>query len=227
MAIVNKGLLIFDLDDTLVHSRIDFDTLGRWVREQLIKRGVAQSDDEKLATMSVSQMLHLTEAFDRKMGTQHGVELWRKVEEAEMEGALRATVEDGAPEVLSKLKDQGFILCILTNNSRLVATTVLEKFSLDKYIDTVMTRDEVTVLKPDPEGLLRLKQKYRSEVDKMFFIGDNWIDGVAANRAGIPFIGFNCLEPRDVDMVGNVSNLGELVKLLDEICPPEEGGCDG
>lgn len=226
MAIANKGLLIFDLDDTLVHSRIDFNTLGRWVREQLIKRGISQ-DEGRLVSMSVSQMLHLTEAFDREMGTRHGAELWRKVEEAEMEGALRATVEEGAQAVLSKLKVQGFILCILTNNSRLVATTVLKKFSLDQYIDTVMTRDEVSALKPDPEGLLRLKQKYQALVDKMFFIGDNWIDGVAANRAGIPFIGFNCTEPRDVAMVGNVSNLGELVGLLDEICPPEEGGCDG
>lgn len=226
MAIVSKGLLIFDLDDTLVHSRIDFDTLGRWVREQLINRRIAQ-DDEKLAAMSVSQMLQVTEAFDRKMGTQHGKELWRKVEEAEMEGALRATVEDGAQDVLSKLKARGFILCILTNNSRSVATTVLKKFSLDKYIDTVMTRDEVSRLKPDPEGLLRLKQKYQAQVDKMFFIGDNWIDGVAANRAGIPFIGFNCMDPRDVAMVGNVSNLDELVILLDEICPAEEGGSDG
>ncbi|HHW06149.1 MAG TPA: HAD family hydrolase [Clostridia bacterium] len=214
------------MDDTLVHSKIDFDTLGKWMRRELVDRGIAR-DGRELAAMSVSQLLQLADLFDREHGTGHGAELWRKVEEAEMEGMARATVEDGAPGVLAELKARGFVLCILTNNTRLVATTVLRKFSLDQYIDTLMTREEVTRLKPDPEGLLRLKEKYREQVDRVFFVGDSWIDGLAANRAGIPFIGFNCLEPRDVEMVDNVSNLRELVRLLREISPLEEGGCDG
>lgn len=223
---MDKGLLIFDLDDTLVHSKIDFETLARWIRRELVERGVVR-DHLELETMSVSQLLQLADLFDREHGTSHGAEFWRKVEEAEMAGMARATVEEGAPVVLAELKARGFTLCILTNNTRLVATTVLQKFALDQYIETLVTREQVSRLKPDPEGLLRLKEQYREQVDRMFFIGDSWIDGLAANRAGIPFIGFNCREPRDVKMVANVSNLRELVKLLEEICPLEEGGCGG
>lgn len=214
---MGKGLLIFDLDDTLVHSKIDFDAIARWLRGELVARGIAREHPE-LAAMSVSQLLQLADLFDREHGTNHGAEFWSKIEEAEMEGMGRATVEEGAAEVLAELKARGFILCILTNNTRLVATTVLQKFALDRYIDTLVTREQVSMLKPDPEGLLRLKEKYEAQVDRMFFVGDSWIDGLAANRAGIPFIGFNCREPRDVEMVANVSNLRQLVKLLDEIC---------
>lgn len=227
MVAIKRALLIFDLDDTLVHSRIDFDTLGKWIREQLLSRGLVEHTIlGELLSMSVSQMLHLAENYDEREGTAHGPELWQKVVEAEMEGALQATLEERAKEVLGNLQDKGFILSILTNNSGMVARMVLERFALDKYIDTVMTRDEMKVLKPDPTGLLLLKEKYRKQVAKMFFIGDNWIDGLAANRAEIPFIGFNCDEPRDIIMVDNVSSLVELVKLLEEICPVVRGGDD-
>lgn len=226
MIIIKSALLIFDLDDTLVHSRIDFDILGRWVREQIQLRQISELTSLELVKMSVSQLLHLAEAYDQQEGTAHGEELWEKVVEAEMEGALRATVEDGAQEVLGELKDRGFVLNILTNNSRLVAQTVLERFSLEGFIDTVMTRDEVKILKPDPAGLLLLKGMYWEQVEEMFFIGDSWIDGLAANRAQIPFIGFNCNEPRDISMIGNVSNLPELVKLLEDLCPKVRGVFD-
>lgn len=221
---INKALLIFDLDDTLVHSRIDFVTLGKWIRGELVQRGLTELAEEELVPMSVSQMLKLAEDYDSSQGTDHATELWRKVEEAEMAGALRATVEHGAQEVLQTLNANGYLLSILTNNSRRVADTVLERFGLRNFIHTVMTRDEAKVLKPDPTGLLMLKDKYKDRVARMFFIGDNWIDGVAANRAGIPFIGFNCQDPRGVSMVDNVSNLPELAKLVDEICSVGKGG---
>ncbi|NLC77733.1 MAG: HAD family hydrolase [Clostridia bacterium] len=224
MVTIKKALLIFDLDDTLVHSRIDFQTLGQWVREQVKSRKLTELSDEELSTMSVSQMLHLVEAFDRRRGTGHAPELWRKVEEAEMAGAMRATVEEGAQAVLQQLQEEGYLLTILTNNSRRVAETVLTRFSLLPYIDLVLTRDEVKVLKPDPTGLLMLKEKYKDRAARMFYIGDIWIDGAAANQAGIPFIGFNCSDPRNIRMVDNVSNLAELARLVEEICSAGKGG---
>ncbi|NLL19414.1 MAG: HAD family hydrolase [Clostridia bacterium] len=221
--VINKALLIFDLDDTLVHSRIDFVTLGQWVRGELVRRGLTELPEAELVRMSVSQMLKLAEDYDGSQSTGHAAELWRKVEEAELAGAMRATVEDGAQAVLKSLKANGYLLSILTNNSRRVADTVLERFGLGTFIHTVMTRDEAKVLKPDPTGLLMLKDKYKDQVARMFYIGDAWIDGMAANRAGIPFIGFNCNDPRGISMVGNVSNLPELARLVEDICSAGEG----
>lgn len=210
--------MIFDMDDTLVHSRIDFQALSQWFIKELQKRNISPPLGEDLAQMSVSQMLQLAEAHDERAGTYHGLELWQKVEEAEMEGARRATVEADAQAVLAELKGRDFVLSIFTNNSSLVANKVLDRFSLDKYIDTVITRDEAKALKPDPTGLLMLKKRYQQQVKEMFFIGDSWIDGIAANRAQIPFIGFNCHEPRGVEMLHNVFSLPDLARLLEEVC---------
>lgn len=219
MAINKKpALLIFDLDDTLVHSKIDFVKLGKWIREQMIGRQIIGNQHKELSSMSISQMLHLAKEYDSKKGTLHAGELWQKVEEAEREGALRATIEEDARKVLDGLKEKDYILGIFTNNSSLVAKTVLDRFSLTDFIDKTVTRDEVRFLKPDPEGLLLLKEKFEDQVNKMFFIGDSWIDGLAANRAQIPFIGFNCSEPRETRMLHNVFSLPELATYLDNIC---------
>lgn len=211
------ALLIFDLDDTLVHSKIDFVKLGNWIREQMIRRQIIDSNHEGLYSMSVSQMLYLAKECDLKKGTRHAQELWQKVEEAEMEGALRATVEKDVHKILEALKKKDYFLSIFTNNSSLVAKTVLERFNLIDFIDETVTRDDIKLLKPDPEGLLLLKEKFENQVHKMFFIGDSWIDGVAANRAQMPFIGFNCQEPREVKMLYNVTGLVELADYLEQI----------
>ncbi len=211
------GLLIFDLDDTLVHSKIDFARLGQWIREQIIAYQIVKPGGEGLDAMSVSQMLHLAQEHDVVHGTNYAKGLWKRVEDAEMEGVLRATVEENAQEILAELKNKDYLLSIFTNNSSLVAETVLEKFYLASYIDKVVTRDEVKYLKPNPEGLLLLKESFEKQVEKIFYIGDSWIDGLAANRAGIPFIGFNCLEPREIKMIKNISGLAELAVYLDKI----------
>jgi len=139
------------------------------------------------------------------------------VEEAEMEGALRATVEENAGEVLAEFKNKDYLLSIFTNNSSLVAKTVLERFYLASYIDKIVTRDEIKFLKPNPEGLLLLKKTFAKQVQKIFYIGDSWIDGLAANRAEIPFIGFNCSDPREIKMIQNVDSLTELAVYLAKI----------
>ncbi len=212
-------LLIFDLDDTLVHSRMDFITLGRWIKEQILQKNLTRLSADELSTMSVSQMLKLVEEYDRVKGTSHGRDLWGKVEETEYQGMMQATVEAGAGEVLQELQARGFILTVLTNNSRKTADTVLRRFGLVDFFEQVVTRDEVEELKPHPAGILLIKNQYVSKVSSIYYIGDSWIDGEAAQAAGVSFIGFN-LDREEVPMVTHVSNLGELLDFFHQVSLP-------
>ncbi|MGI6552603.1 MAG: HAD family hydrolase [Bacillota bacterium] len=115
-----------------------------------MEKNITKLSADELSTMSVSQMLKLVEEYDRAKGTSHGQELWEKVEETEYQGMMQATVEQGADEVLQKLQERGFILTVLTNNSRKTADTVLQRFGLVDFFEQVATRDEVEELKPHP-----------------------------------------------------------------------------
>lgn len=217
---VKPTLLIFDLDDTLVHSRMDFVTLGRWMRERIMEKNITELSAGELSTMSVSQMLKLVDDFDRAKGTSHGQELWEKVEETEYQGMMQATVEQGVDEVLQKLRERGFILAVLTNNSRKTADTVLQRFGLLDFFDEVVTRDEVEELKPHPAGISFIKNRYAARVSEIYYIGDNWIDGEAARAAGVPFIGFNLRGKKEVPMVAHVSKLEELLDFFPQVSLP-------
>ena len=80
------------------------------------------------------------------------------------------------PEVhklLSGLKEAGWGLALDSNVGRKALDKMFEKFSLDHYFDFTVSRNEVTLLKPESEGINRILAYYRSntaEPDQAFLI---------------------------------------------------------
>ena len=80
-----------------------------------------------------------------------------------------------------------------------------------------VTRDEVP-MKPDPAGILHAMSTFEAPAARTVMIGDSWMDGVAAGRASVPFIGFRphpgSLDERGVAYWATIEQLAELVPLL-------------
>ncbi|MEO6907550.1 MAG: HAD-IA family hydrolase [Abditibacteriaceae bacterium] len=116
---------------------------------------------------------------------------------------------------LSVLLSRGFKLAILTNNARAATIDVLDKFDLLGYFDLILSRDEVP-MKPNPDGILQAKSTFAA--DRVFHVGDAWLDGTAANRADVPFIAFRPLPEaftgRDIRVWKTVQNLSELPEVI-------------
>jgi hypothetical protein len=72
----------------------------------------------------------------------------------------QAVLEPFAIEALTAMRDLGFATAIWTNNDRLVADFVLARFDLLRHLDLVVTRDDVTALKPDPDGLRVVRERW-------------------------------------------------------------------
>src|SRR5579872_6001300 len=66
----------------------------------------------------------------------------------------QATTYDGAVDLISDLRRQGIRTGIVTTSPRLQIVTVLERLGIDALFDTVVTGDDVTRWKPDPEPVL-------------------------------------------------------------------------
>jgi len=214
------AIAIFDLDNTIVHSCIDFAAIRRDVTQLLHDNSATQSTVEEFGHQSIGQIIEIGEAFDATHGTAIGPQAWQVVLEYERAGMLAATVESDAIPTLQRLSCDGWKLVVLTNNARPATVDALRKFELEPLFDLVLSRDDV-VMKPAPDGIQHAMAHYGAT--RTVMVGDSWMDGRAAQEAGVPFVAFGPvmekLEAREVPVWRNVERLGELVELLrDEHC---------
>src|SRR5262249_25619618 len=111
-------LLIFDLDNTLVHSRIDFRGMRRDLIAMLQAAGATVATEEALVRFPIPELILIGEAHDQRLGGALVPTLWQTVLEYETAGMAVATIEEGAAQVLEGLRAQGFAMAVLTNNAR-------------------------------------------------------------------------------------------------------------
>ena len=99
---------------------------------------------------------------------------------------LSRTVEplDGVPEVLSLLQDR-FVLAIVTSSQRDNFELVMEKTGLAHFFDFVITGDDVTKLKPDPEPYLRALGMSKQDKQYCLVLEDSLRGVQSAKAAGL------------------------------------------
>ena len=98
-----------------------------------------------------------------------------------------ATIFDGIDDLISKLS-KSLKLAILTNNKSQYAEEVLEKFNLTKYFGTIIGFNEVTEVKPSPEGILKILEKWEIKPSEAIFIGDMTTDIEAGKTANVKMV---------------------------------------
>ncbi|MFX0099406.1 MAG: HAD family hydrolase [Candidatus Hodarchaeota archaeon] len=92
----------------------------------------------------------------------------------------------GAVDTLKKLKELGHYIGIFTTTSSKEFNDRMEnKKELLKYVDEIIVRDHVKHMKPDPEGILLLKEKLKiGNIKKVVMAGDMTHDIEAGINAG-------------------------------------------
>jgi HAD superfamily hydrolase (TIGR01509 family) len=153
--------VIFDLDGTLVDSRLDFDRMRR-------EMGIAGSQT-------------LLEAL-AEMPPERAQRCWEILLEHERRGAEVATLLPGVPEFVESLRARGLACGVVTRNSREPTLALLARLGL--VFDPVLGRDEAPP-KPDPAALVHIAQAWGHAPRECVMIGDFRYDIEAARRAGM------------------------------------------
>lgn len=182
----------FDLDGTIVDSKLDFDKM----REDL---GFP---------IGVPILEHL-ETIDCADTIAKSHEIINRHEEI---GAKQAELIAGVEQLLSILEKENIPVGILTRNSAHVAKISLDKFNLK--FDVVLSRDDCKA-KPDPEGLEIMANKWNVDLQDMAFIGDHHFDIDTANNAsaiGILYDPTEEIEEHEADYV--ISHYDQLIEAL-------------
>lgn len=153
--------VIFDLDDTLVTSRLNF---------RYLKTRLECPDDVDILTF-IEDLPAQAQANARDVVIAH-----------EVEDAQRSEWVEGARDALETLRMCGLPMAIVTRNCTLAATTKIDKNQIP--IDRVVTREQAPA-KPDPTALLMIASEWDICPSKIAYVGDYHYDVTAARRAGM------------------------------------------
>lgn len=92
---------------------------------------------------------------------------------------------DDTIDVLSDLKKKKYPLGLISNVGRSALLAASEKLDIRNYFDLVISRNEMTRLKPDPESLLAAAQTLQLVPNRVLFVGDSRNDVMATHAAGM------------------------------------------
>jgi HAD superfamily hydrolase (TIGR01509 family) len=153
--------VIFDLDGTITQPYFDFDA----IREEI---GLARDSGPLLESME-------------KMTP----ELRQKAEEIlylhEEKAVIESKLNPGAKETLSRLREAGVHIGILTRNQQANAHAIATKHNL--HFDAVIGREDGPA-KPDAFGVLELCRQFGVKPQETMLVGDYLFDLLCAKSAG-------------------------------------------
>ncbi|MFL7838320.1 MAG: HAD family hydrolase [Candidatus Promineifilaceae bacterium] len=124
------------------------------------------------------------------------------------------------PEVrplLESLRDE-YSLGLVTSGSRGRVLRDLTSTGIREYFQVLVTGDNVSRPKPDPEGLLIALEELTLQPEQALFVGDAREDYLMAQAAGVPFMGViaGFATVSQVKECSLLENLSELVSLVEE-----------
>ncbi len=91
----------------------------------------------------------------------------------------------GMRDVLNRLRDQGYTLCVATNKPEEMAKEIIRMLDLSSYFYRVQGYRDDFLRKPDPAFLLRACRLAGLAPENCTMVGDSIYDSVAARLAGM------------------------------------------
>ena len=117
------------------------------------------------------------------------------------------------------LKIKGIKLGIVSSKRHYKIEEVLERDSLIDYVDIIIGADDVTNLKPDPEGLIKVIEYLGLSKEQCLFVGDSIVDALTARNLGIDFMAVltGMTKRKELEEYKPLSIINRLDKLIHKI----------
>jgi phosphoglycolate phosphatase len=207
--------IIFDMDNTLLKSCIDFVAMKQDIFTYLGSIGALPAN--YIASEHTSATL-IGHAKQNGLSHEQEAAVWSIASKHELLGMEGAGLE---PEVesLLRLLHGKYVLVIVTNNSLGAAQKALESTGIHSYFDLVVGRELVSAIKPSPAAFYYALNHFPHIANSGWLsIGDSWIDGVASRDAGVRFISYQTqlelMIARGVQAIGHIDIITELTDYL-------------
>ena len=181
-------LLIFDLDGTLIDSRLDLANAVNATRRHM---GMEPLENERVYSYVGNGAPVL---IRRALGEQ--------ATEAELQEALEffleyyrdhdldhTTLYPGVRDSLDRLRDRGKRMAVLTNKPVRMSRHIVEGLDVGEHFFRVYGGNSFEFKKPNPIGIETLMKEAGVGRDRTIMIGDSAVDVQTARNAGVPCCG--------------------------------------
>lgn len=176
--------LLTDLDGTLIHSQ---DCICDALFAAFAKvSDVVPSKEDILGMFGLPVEVMLTALTnvrpDEKEVIAAFIDEYKRQYPIHME---RTRLIDGAWETIRIIENKGIPICLITSERRKNAAHILKQTGLHRYIRQMVTRDDVTCFKPDPEPILKGAAACGVSPGECVYIGESPFDIEAGVAAGV------------------------------------------
>lgn len=213
--------VLFDFDGTVMDTNEIILKSWEYTFEQL----KGEKPDRKMLLATFGEPLKMTMYHffggDAEQ-VERNIEIYRSYQREHYLDHIR--LFPGVYEMLAAVKTAGYRTALVT--SRLKPTTYdgVRKFEIGKFFDYIVTADDVTRHKPDPQPARKALQYLRSSEESAVMLGDTKQDVLCAKNAGVisVLVGWSMALPRE-KAVGELKpdyileNPGDLTGLLASI----------
>lgn len=172
--------VLFDLDGTIVNTN-----------ELIINSFMHALKDNNLPPLTREQMIpHMGTTLHYQLSTFTGLEdisvlerSYRSYNNAHHDELVQAFPH--VNETMEELRSRGIRMGVVTTKIRPSTLKTLEKFDLLKYMDTIVTVNDVTHPKPHPEPVLTAVANLGVDPARTLMVGDSAVDIQSAKAAGV------------------------------------------
>jgi len=203
--------ILFDMDGVLIEAKEwHYDALNRAL--SLFGMQISRFDHlttfDGLPTKKKLEMLSLERGLPRQL---HGF-----INEMKQTYTMEIVHSQCKPRfiheyALSTLKSMGYSISVCSNSIRSTIDVMMRKASLMKYLDYIVSNEDIENGKPDPEMYLKAMSFLKVQPEECLIIEDNE-NGIKAARAS----GGHLLIVENVEDV-NIRNIINKIKEIDSI----------
>ena len=177
----NKKVIVFDLDGTIVKLAADWHSL----KDVLAKR-YSEYYQEECQFRSISACLSNIVKRNNEEELRKNFEIIRQYE---LENIRENVPIEESVFFIKNLSlfgvQKNTKLAVLSLNTRRTIIESLKLASIYELIDYIVGREDVRKWKPEPQGLLKIKDYFDIKKEEMVFIGDLDNDLLTGQNAGI------------------------------------------
>jgi len=181
---MQKKVIIFDMDGTLVNSSITIANAINYVRKQL---GFEPMDAKEILKSVNDNHINPAQHFYHAKAFDKDHERWFSEYYSQNHGQ-ELVLYEGILPLLEKLKAKGYLLAVATNAYRQSTLESLGYLQILDIFDEVACFDDVAEGKPSADMLYKVLTALECESSEAIFVGDGPRDEMAAKAAKMDYL---------------------------------------
>ena len=206
-------LVVFDLDGTIADTRLDLAGAVNYMRGTMQLEPLQTERIVKMVGNGMSNLVRRAVA-DVEIDCEEAL---RRMKRYYAEHLLDTTcLYPGVAQGLEELHSKGVRIALVSNKPASACQNILDGLKIGAFFDAVVGGDDLYPLKPEPDSLLALAEKFAVPAKNSWIVGDHYTDLEAGRRAGFRrvFVTYGFGETRDEKPDFTAGSFAEFMMII-------------